>query len=371
MIRSQQTAIVRTTIVLLVVAVGATIGWYYWTTTPRYSIYRLHEAIEAHNAAEAEKYVDIDRIGQSLANELMAKQKAKMEEELRDNPFRGLGYGMMAVMEGPMRDLAKSMLRQSFQKAIEDGETPLSDKSSLWSSFALREMTITGDLSTFKPPRLDSASPEYQQLADDLTFKMVRAPEGHWRVVEIQGLVAWTEGQIGTSRTPPSSNVASANYKEEPTASSPAWDVYEDVNEMDGTKEITIKREADHEISGLIGSVRPSLYVRCKGKRKEVIVHVDTQIQNEYGHYRTAGVRIRFDDGAPIRQRWSESTSGDALFSANPTKLTRQLASSRIFFFEYTPFHRSEQTIRFTLDGLQQELMAAKACGWSLSGKRR
>ncbi|MBT8406279.1 MAG: DUF2939 domain-containing protein, partial [Deltaproteobacteria bacterium] len=53
------------TVALLVVVLAG--GFYYFTGTPRYSLYKLGRAVKNHDSAEFHKYVDVDRIVDHLA----------------------------------------------------------------------------------------------------------------------------------------------------------------------------------------------------------------------------------------------------------------------------------------------------------------
>ena len=47
---------------------AALVGWYYLMGTPQYSLSRFAGAIHAHDAAAAERFVDVDRVAQAASD---------------------------------------------------------------------------------------------------------------------------------------------------------------------------------------------------------------------------------------------------------------------------------------------------------------
>jgi hypothetical protein len=81
----------------------------------------------------------------------------------------------------------------------------------------------------------------------------------------------------------------------------------------------------------------------------------------------TYGVRVKFDDGKPIAQRWTGAANNEAAFSRNPMELVRQLSQSNTFLFEFTPFEKSETTVTFFVSGLKEKLQTVQdVCGLTM-----
>ena len=137
---------------------------------------------------------------------------------------------------------------------------------------------------------------------------------------------------------------------------------------MDGTREAILTPEAYTEIQSSIVKTKPYIAIQChQGQLAEVVVKVGKTIQSEYGRYGTCGVRIKFDGSTPVRQRWTESTSSVALFSPAPAKLIKQLTTTDIVLFEFTPFQESAATVRFHVSGLAPKLRhVVETCGLQL-----
>ncbi len=149
--------------------------------------------------------------------------------------------------------------------------------------------------------------------------------------------------------------------------SSSGWRVSQKKNEMDNTREAILSLDSETELQGFIGKERPRLAIQChEGKPPEVVVNVGKVIESEYGQFGTHSVRVKYDDAAPVRQRWTESTDNVALFSPAPAAMLKQLTKSEIFLFEFTPFQETAKTAKFNLAGLKSQLQTvASICGVS------
>lgn len=149
------------------------------------------------------------------------------------------------------------------------------------------------------------------------------------------------------------------------------WTENSSVNAMDNTKQVTLALKADNDIQSFIGSATPSLIIRCKENSTDAYVSLGTQVEVEYGETDSAKVRVKYDDGSPIGERWSKATSGDALFSPAANTFAKKLATSQTFMFEFTPFQKSAETVTFNVRGLDKHLgKVASACGWQFDARQ-
>ena len=185
-------------------------------------------------------------------------------------------------------------------------------------------------------------------------------------------LIGVSQKNSGSSSTPASTSAkggGSASQTSLPAADDhEGWHVTEKKSEMDGTREVMLTLDSETEIQGFIGKTRPYIAIQChQGKPAEVLVKVGKTIQSEYGQCGTYGVRIKFDESTPVRQRWTESTDSVALFSPAPVKLIKQMTTTEIFLFEFTPFQETATTVRFRVSGLTAKLQpVAEVCGLKL-----
>jgi type VI secretion system protein VasI len=155
------------------------------------------------------------------------------------------------------------------------------------------------------------------------------------------------------------------------------WRVTEKQSPMDDSKTVMVTMDSDDQVQGPLGTVRPSLIVRCQEKTTDVYVvtHMAANVEADGEH--VVGIRL---DGGPARyENWSESTDHAALFARDiiwngdePTfsggriEFARRLAGASQLTFQFTPFDGSPQVARFDIRGLDSHLHeVAEACGWA------
>lgn len=138
-------------------------------------------------------------------------------------------------------------------------------------------------------------------------------------------------------------------------------------SEMDGSVGYHTELEADLPIQTWLRRITPRLAVRCRENKTNVFIHTETAAQPELGLYDEARVRLRFNDGPPERQRWTESTDDEALFAPSPISLARRIAKAQSLRFEFTPFNAPPAVATFTLTGSSDAVeRVATACKWTL-----
>jgi predicted nucleic acid-binding Zn ribbon protein len=170
-----------------------------------------------------------------------------------------------------------------------------------------------------------------------------------------------------------------------PPPASPAdkWRVTEGRSPMDDSKEVVLKLDAQDQIEGPLGPVRPSLIVRCKEKKTDVYVvtgmAADIETDFEGGPKSSHTVRVRLDSNPPMTLGWYESTDNKALFAEDMVwdeqtkswdnraviEFAEKLAGANTMTFEFTPFNGNPQIATFVVQGLRVHLpKVAEACGW-------
>jgi type VI secretion system protein VasI len=192
-------------------------------------------------------------------------------------------------------------------------------------------------------------------------------------------LVLWGLGRLLSS----SSHVASTP-ETGPTASD-KWRVTESRSPMDDSKTVVLSLDSEDLIQGPIGSVKPTLIVRCQEKKTAVYVvtgmaaRIEEDVDGGPSDYHK--VRLRIDDGVASPESWTEATDHRALFASDEVYDTnghyagtggrigfaKRLAGATTLIFEFTPFDGSPQTARFNLRGLDTHLdKVAEACSWPI-----
>ncbi len=141
------------------------------------------------------------------------------------------------------------------------------------------------------------------------------------------------------------------------TSNASGWMLETCTSKMDGTKSVTVSKS--------------SVYARCSTHETEAFVSVNTQIQPEFGS-EFHRVRVKVDNGKPSLQHWSESTSGDVLFSPSARQFIGQLAHAHTLYFEYTPFQERERVLELDVSGLDQFMpLLSDSCGWKQDDARQ
>lgn len=146
------------------------------------------------------------------------------------------------------------------------------------------------------------------------------------------------------------------------------WSIQRSASAMDDSKTVFVWVEADNFITGWPDkSVRPTLFIRCKENKTEIIVQVGMSPNPEVGNYNKATVRLRLDEGKPFRQSWNESTNGESLFAPRSIQLTKKINKSKKMLFEFTPYNSNPQLAEFDVRGLEPYLKElANTCKWKL-----
>jgi hypothetical protein len=149
------------------------------------------------------------------------------------------------------------------------------------------------------------------------------------------------------------------------TAVAPRWNRMTEGRWVgDSRNSVAFELQALNKIQVWTRSVTPVLVVRCKDGRLESFVFTQSaaRMEAQDGDHT---VRVGFDDGAELTERWPDSEDHDALFARDGAAFTRRLAASHTLRFGFEPHNSGPATARFAVDGIT-ELLAASAgpCGW-------
>jgi Protein of unknown function (DUF2939) len=157
---------------------AALLVWYYLMGTPQYSLSRFAGAIYAHDAAAAERFVDVDRVAQTASDLIVA-------DYLRGNSkaataIEGLGQGAARSVAGQaMKPLVVARVRGEIRKMAETGDQGpgvLVLPAGLIAAF--RELAVERDAEgawvMYTDPRRGQAR-----------FRMSQQPDRSWRITEL------------------------------------------------------------------------------------------------------------------------------------------------------------------------------------------
>ena len=164
--------------IALVVAFLAA-GFYYFSGTPRYSLYKMSRAYKNRDSAEFHKYLDIDRIVDHLAKYAVEQALAEMEQGQttgdwgRANP--GVDKELAMMMLPTMMAALKPQIKQAITDFIENPDR--NNEGSPLFEATLAEIETTGSTSM--------VTLIHEETGQEIRFKMAQSPERYWRIVEL------------------------------------------------------------------------------------------------------------------------------------------------------------------------------------------
>ena len=129
-------------------------------------------------------------------------------------------------------------------------------------------------------------------------------------------------------------------------------------------KSVAFELAANNRIHIWTRDVTPLLIVRCEGGQVEPFVYTQSAARMEPrdGDHT---VRVAFDDGPEVTERWPDSDEHDALFAKDSAAFAQQLATAQTLRFGFEPHNAPPASARFDVSGINELLSAAaKPCGW-------
>ena len=134
----------------------------------------------------------------------------------------------------------------------------------------------------------------------------------------------------------------------------------------DGSKTISFELQATRDVNVWMARVRPLLVVRCLYRTTEVFVAIQSaaSIEGQGGGHT---VRLQVDDDQEVAQQWTDSVSGQELFSPNSVTLARRLATAERLRFSFTPYNAQPVTTEFSVQGFDKLAgLVGNTCGWKV-----
>ena len=113
--------------------------------------------------------------------------------------------------------------------------------------------------------------------------------------------------------------------------------------------------QANNRIHIWTRDVTPLLIVRCQGGQVEPFVYTQSAARMEVqdGDHT---VRVAFDDGPEVTERWPDSDEHDALFAKDGTAFVHQLTTAQTLRFGFEPHNAPPAVARFDVSGLHELL---------------
>jgi hypothetical protein len=177
-------------LVLVVVAVGGYLYYQNFTSSPKYSLLQAHEAMEDHDMAAFEKYVDIPSVTGSLIDQL-AEQRGLIGSL---NPASGVIRQALRYMKPQLTQVA----RKEIEKYVATGDfkkDPAAPKkkvdislSGLWHKVVSDSATFKGIQYVKEEGETALVGVEFTQPRYDTTMVveiMMRDKGEYWQITEL------------------------------------------------------------------------------------------------------------------------------------------------------------------------------------------
>jgi hypothetical protein len=282
----------------------------------------------------------------SLAHFLTGMNVAREQMAQVDNLFKGIGqailstiqlqWGWLPLLAGAFSILAAGLLRDELIDAT--GHPLPVDQMKAWALLATTGAVLAGIL--FAAAWL---SPEF--------LRQIRVPSLKADAAPTSSDTSSLANLFGTASAPSPTKTTAKG-----------WQYSENASAMDGEKSAYLLLSADTKVEGMITDVTPTMIVRCQKGKAELLINTETMVDTDFWSS-TGKVRVRFDDGQPAAQKWKASTDRQALFAPNTAQFIKQLMSVKTFLFEFTPFNKSAQVVKFDVSGLDTQIdKIATAC---------
>src|SRR5262245_1884688 len=169
----------NTLIGLAIVAVVISSSFLLWRVSPGYSVYRIKNALEAHDYEQLTRYVDVDRVLDHTLDEL-----GNSRADDKDVPLGGflgklLRKEVFKLLSGEARDIAKAGLSMVIEQTVRDHNRPPPEIPA-WAPIAAWWLAQRDG---------DTAHLTFQTKKDEpIDVTMQYTPEGVWRVVAVSNL---------------------------------------------------------------------------------------------------------------------------------------------------------------------------------------
>jgi hypothetical protein len=123
----------------------------------------------------------------------------------------------------------------------------------------------------------------------------------------------------------------------------------------------TLSLNALREVKGWRKTAVPVLTIQCN--KEKAAVYVETGLPLEVTMVDKQIVRVRFDDDDFVTQRWRE-VNNSAVSPRDAAAVIAQLARSRRFVLEFSPFSSPPAQAEFAVNGLSDYLPLLEGKCW-------
>lgn len=189
-------------IALIVILLAGSVGYWYWTHTPQYSLKQIQEAVKNHDLQTFEKHVDIESVTSRMIDQLI-DSKMNDKNEVQDEATSNLAKGFIQFIKPQLTAMAKDQIRSLVEKgstsqASDPGQSEAPDAP----KFSVKDIyNNKGGTPDFKG--VDYVNKDgkiavvglklfYPKLNSDVVLEVkMRELDGYWQVAEISNLPAF------------------------------------------------------------------------------------------------------------------------------------------------------------------------------------
>lgn len=139
------------------------------------------------------------------------------------------------------------------------------------------------------------------------------------------------------------------------------WRVSTETSPIDDSKNVYLSLDAENSIPSMLGTVQPTLYLRCKENKTELYISWGVYLGLE-----TTTVLTRLDSEKAKTAIWHLSTDNEATFyPGSPISFIRTLMRHDTLLAQVTPYGESPVMVTFDLRGLEDAVKPLQeACNW-------
>jgi hypothetical protein len=182
-------------VLVMAILIGAILYWQY-TQTPKYSLLQAKKAVEQHDLASFEKYVDVEGITSSLIDQILElSTEGKEQQGEWEQLGEAIGKGLIMLLKPQLtktlkQQIAKYVETGKFEeeKKSRESEEPEISLSDLWNKSGGEKNVFKGIAYVKKEGKIAYVGLEFFQEKYDtsliLNLKM-RDKDGYWQVAEI------------------------------------------------------------------------------------------------------------------------------------------------------------------------------------------
>lgn len=156
-------------LILIPIAVIVILGasYYYFEGTPRYSLWQTKKAIQDHDSISFNKYVDVDRIVNSLTDE--GSKSIESEMNSSSDSLGELGRGMIKAFLPMFKDSLKNSINKSIEEISNGNKNAFAEAK-------IKEIKQEGKSANIV--LLNSKN-------EEIRLSMIQTPERYWKVVGV------------------------------------------------------------------------------------------------------------------------------------------------------------------------------------------